>query len=315
MAIAQPVFFRPANATSILQAIAAIGIMACGMVFTVLVGGMDLSVGSMAGLSASIAYTVAQPYDFSNYGFLLGCLASLLLCLIVGYFNGLVVTGFGVPAFVVTLAMNYILYGAIPFITNGMYIINPKQGLIHQIGNMVVLQIPFGGGEVLRITMPIFILIVVVAITAFVLIKTTYGRQLYAIGGNRNVANLAGINSNLKIKFAFMISSVTAGLGGVIIGSMNGQAGHLTARGYEGNVLMAMVVGGINLAGGEGGVSGAIYGALLVGIINNVMLMLSVSADTQQFVRGAIILAAMTLNMYTKRGSAGIRGAKKAKGN
>ena len=308
MAIAQPVFFRPANATSVLQAIAAIGIMVSGMLLTVLVGGMDLSVGSMAGLSASTVFVVARIYDFSNSGFLLGCAVALALCLVVGYINGFVVTKFGVPAFVVTLAMRYILYGSIPFLTSGNYIINPKQGMIHQIGNMLVFQINFGGGETLRVTMPIVILIVVVAVIAFVLGITTFGRQLYAIGGNKNVANLAGISSNRKIRYAFMISSVTAGLGGVMLASMNGQAGQPTGLGYEGNVLMAMVVGGINLAGGEGGISGAVFGALLVGIINNVMLMLSVSSDIQQFVRGAIILAAMTLNMYTKRGSAGIIG-------
>ena len=302
MAIFQPVFFRPNNASNILQAIAAIGIMVCGMLFTVLVGGLDLSVASMAGLAASLSFKIAEQSSYTNAGFLAGCAFAFLFCLVVGFLNGFLVTRFGLPAFVVTLAMKYVLFGCIPFITDGYLIINPKSGLIHQIGNLVVLRIPIGA-DTLRVPMPIIILIVVVAISAFVLGKTTYGRKLYAIGGNKNVANLVGINSNMNIIATFMISSFLAGLGGIMLASMNGQGGLQTALGYEGNVLMAMVVGGINLAGGEGGVPGAIFGALLVGIINNVMMLLGVSSDIQTFVRGAIILGAMTLNMYARRGT------------
>ena len=304
MAIFQPVFFRPNNASNILQAIATIGIMVCGMLFTVLVGGLDLSVASMAGLSASITFKVAEQSGYTNGGFLSGCVIALLLCLVVGIINGSLVTQFGLPAFVVTLAMKYVLFGCIPFVTDGYLIINPKNGLIHQLGNLVVFRIPIGS-DILRVPMPIIILILVVAITAFVLGKTTYGRKLYAIGGNKNVANLVGINSNMNIVAAFMISSFLSGIGGIMLASMNGQGGLQTALGYEGNVLMAMVVGGINLAGGEGGVPGAIFGALLVGIINNMMMLLGVSSDIQTFVRGIIILAAMTLNMYARRGTAG----------
>jgi len=305
MAISQPVFFHPNNATNILQAIAVIGIMSCGMLFTVLVGGMDLSVGSMAGLAASVTFKIAELNGFSDNSFILGFLLALLLCLLVGYLNGFFVTSFGLPAFVVTLAMRYVLYGIIPQVTNGYLIINPKSRFIHQLGNHVVLTIPLKEG-MFRVPMPVILLIIVVAIAAFILVKTTYGRKLYAIGGNRRAANLVGIHSSANIRGAFMISSVIAGFGGGLLASMNGQAGLQTALGYEGSVLMAMVVGGINLAGGEGGVPGAVFGALLVGIINNVLLLLSVSSDTQKFIQGIIILGAMTLNMYARRGTAGM---------
>ena len=313
MAIFQPVFFRPTNAANILLAIAPIGIMVCGMLFTVLVGGLDLSVGSMAGLSASIAFKIAELNGFTDVSFLLGCAVALGVCLVAGFLNGFFVTQFGVPAFVVTLAMRYVLFGSIPFVTDGFLIINPKSGIVHQFGNKVVLNISLGSDSFLRVPMPVIMLIVIVVAAAFVLGKTTYGRKLYAIGGNKNVANLVGINTNANVRGAFMISSVMAGFGGVMLASMNGQGGLQTAMGYEGNVLMAMVVGGINLAGGEGGIPGAIFGALLVGIINNVMLLLSVSSDTQTFVRGAIILGAMTLNMYARRGSAGTHAIKQTK--
>ena len=314
MAIFQPVFFSANNAKSILLAIAVNGVMVCGMLFTVLVGGMDLSVGSMAGISASIAFVIAEASGFTSPGFLSGCAAAVALCLVVGCLNGFFVTRFALPAFVVTLAMKYIVYGFIYLVTRGFYVLPPARGLSFQVGNQIVFEIPLGGGDMLSIPMPVIILIIVVAICAVVLTKTTYGRKLYAIGGNKNVANLVGIKSNMNIMGAFMISSVLAGVGGIMLASMNGQAGQTTALNYEGNVLMAMVVGGVNLAGGEGGVSGAVFGALLVGIINNMMLLLSVPADIQQFVRGAIILAAMTLNMYARRGTAGALNIKIKKG-
>ena len=310
MAIFEPVFFRANNAKNILLAIAVNGIMVSGMLFTVLVGGMDLSVGSMAGISAAIAFRTAEAAGFTTNGFLTGCVIAFAVCLVAGFLNGFFVTRFALPAFVVTLAMKYLLFGCNFLVTKGFFVLPPAHGVSFDIGNKVVLSIPIGGGDMLNIPMPVVILIIVVAICAFVLGKTTYGRKLYAIGGNKNVANLVGINSDGNIIGTFMISSVLAGLGGVMLASMNGQAGQNTAVGYEGNVLMAMVVGGINLAGGEGGMPGAIFGALLVGIINNVMVLLSVSSDIQKFVQGVIILAAMTLNVYARRGSAGASAVK-----
>ena len=303
MAIFEPVFFRANNAKNILLAISVNGIMVSGMLFTVLVGGMDLSVGSMAGISAAIAFRTAEASGFTTGGFITGCVGALAVCLVAGFINGFFVTRFALPAFVVTLAMKYILFGANFLVTRGFFVLPPAHGISFDIGNKIVLSIPTGGGDELSIPMPVLMLIIVVAVCAFILGKTTYGRKLYAIGGNKNVANLVGINSDRNIIGTFMISSVLAGLGGVMLASMNGQAGQNTAVGYEGNVLMAMVVGGINLAGGEGGMPGAIFGALLVGIINNIMILLSVSSDLQKFVQGIIILAAMTLNMYAKRGS------------
>ena len=304
MAIFEPVFFKANNYKSILLAIAVNGVMVCGMLFTVLVGGMDLSVGSMAGISASIAFRIAEAAEFTSSSFIYGCALAIALCLVAGFLNGFFVTRFAIPAFVVTLAMKYILYGSIYMVTQGFFVLPPAHGLSFQLGNQIVFEIPLGA-EKLSIPMPVIILIVVVAVCAFVLVKTTYGRKLYAIGGNKNVANLVGIKSNRNIIGAFMISSVLSGFAGIMLASMNGQAGQTTAANYEGNVLMAMVVGGINLAGGEGGVAGAVFGALLVGIINNVLLLLSVESTIQTFVRGVIILAAMTLNMYTKRSTAG----------
>ena len=312
MAVFEPVFFKPNNAKNILLAISINGIMVCGMLFTVLVGGMDLSVGCMAGVSAIIALRIAEANGFTTSSFLYGCAIALIACLVTGFLNGFIVTRFSLPAFVVTLAMKYVLLGCNFMVTKGFLVLLPARGLSYQIGNQIVLSIPLGSDN-LNVPMPVIILVVVAAVCAIVLSKTTYGRRLYAIGGNKNVANLVGINSNANIISTYMISSVLAGLGGVVLASMSGQAAQTTAYGYEGNVLMAMVVGGINLAGGEGSMAGAVFGALLVGIINNAMMLLSINTDYQTLVQGIVILAAMTLSMYTKRGSAGLLSVKSKK--
>lgn len=293
MAIFEPKFFTGANLSSILLAIAIYGIMAAGMLFAVLVGGMDLSVGSMAGLSAVITFLVAQKNGYSTAGFIMGILLALVVCVIMGYFHGTLVTAIGIPAFVVTLATKYIMTGVLILITDGKYIQPPASSFAFQIGNAKPLGIP----------MPVIMLFIYIIICSFLLMKTTFGRRLYAIGGNSVASRLVGIRTSANIKTAYIISSVSAGIGGISLASLNMIAGATTAADYEGNVLMAMVVGGINLAGGEGGVPGAIFGALLVGIINNVMNLLGVSSDYQKFVQGVIILGAVILNIYTKQRS------------
>lgn len=298
MAIFEPRFFLGSNILSILLAISIYGIMAAGMLFPVLVGGMDLSVGSMAALGASVTCMVAQADGFSNASFFRGFAFAMVICLAVGYLHGSLVTHIGLPAFVVTLATKYILTGTVQLVTGGQFVYLDKNvdTLINQVGNAKLFGVP----------MPVVILFVYILICSFVLMKTTFGRRLYAIGGNRVASRLVGMRTNGHIKIAYMISSVSAGIGGVVLSSLNMIGGQTTASGYEGNVLMAMVVGGINLAGGEGGVPGAIFGALLVGIINNMMNLLGVTSDFQKFVQGVIILAAVILNMYTKRRSQGL---------
>lgn len=297
MAIFEQNFFKPANASNILLAISLYGIMACGMLFVVLVGGMDLSVGSMAALSASILAMTAQHNGYTVSGFFLGVLIAIAACIAVGIIHGILVTYFSIPAFVVTLATKYLIYGLVLLVTNGRYVNIIDKGIMYQLGNARL----FG-----TIPMPVVIFIVYAVVCAFILGKTVFGRRLYATGGNPVASKLVGIKTRTTTLIAYIVCSVSAGIGGMILASQNMMAGPTTAGGYEGNVLTAMVVGGLNLAGGEGGVSGAIFGALLVGIINNMLILLGVKSDYTMFVQGVIIIAAVSLNMYTSRRSQGL---------
>ncbi len=292
MFIFQRQFFQPSNWTSILRSISINGIMACGMFFVVLVGGLDLSVASMAALSATIVTLSVVNSDYAPGSFLRGFAIAMAVCVAVGLIHSFLVTRFNMPSFVVTLASKYALYGVTMLVSKASYIyVLDDTHFLYTMGNSKLLSIPT----------PVIIFLVIAVVCGLILNFTTFGRRLFAVGGNPTASELIGIKSKKNTRIAFVICSVAAGIGGIILASMNTVAGTGTASGYEGNVLMAMIVGGINLAGGEGGIVDAVYGALLVGIINNVQILVGIPSDYQDFVRGAIILAALALNVYTYR--------------
>jgi ribose/xylose/arabinose/galactoside ABC-type transport system permease subunit len=297
MAIFEQSFFKPSNFSNILLAISLYGIMACGMLFVVLVGGMDLSVGSVAALAASLMSMNAQASGYTTAGFFMGVLIAIAACVAIGIIHGFLVTYFSIPAFVVTLATKYLIYGFVLLVTGGRYVQIIGKGIIQQLGNGRLFGV---------VPMPVVIFLVYAVVCTFILSKTVFGRRLYATGGNPVASRLVGIKTNGTIFGSYIICSISAGIGGMILASQNMIAGPTTASGYEGNVLTAMVVGGLNLAGGEGGISGAIFGALLVGIITNMLNLLGVKSDYTMFVQGIIIIAAVSLNMYTSRRSQGL---------
>jgi len=301
MLIFQQRFFRISNVYSILLSIAIYGTMACGMLFVILVGGIDLCQGSTAAMAAVILIKSANIYGQTTTTFIIGGLVALAACALLGLFHGIECAYFKVPAFVLTLATQYTIYGLMNVLTDGVYIQALPTGVLYYIG----------GGRPLGIPMPIIIFAVCAIVLTIVLSRTKFGRRIYAVGGNPEAASLVGVKSKKHIVISYVLSSVFAGLGGMLLCCMNLQASYTTAAGYEGNVLTAMVVGGVNLAGGEGSIAGAIFGALLVGIINNIMILLDIPADYQLFVQGVIIVGAVTLNMYTYRRSLGLTGVDK----
>ena len=307
MAIFEPKFFTGGNWSSILLAIALYGIMACGMLFVILIGCMDLSVGSMAACAgAYLAFNWVNG-GYTPQAFLTGLLLGLIAGVIVGLLHGVLVAFLNLPAFVVTLATQYLIYGYVVWYTKGAFIyptrLNTGGDIFYFIGNQ----------RFLGLAMPVWIFIIVVIITAFILSKTTYGRRLYAVGGSNRAAELVGINTKRHTIIAFIICSLCSSLAGMVLVSMNMVSGCTTAQGYQGDVLMAMMVGGINLAGGEGDISGAVFGALFVGIINNMIILLGIPSDYKDTIQGVIIIAAVAINVYQSRKAAGIISPAKAR--
>jgi ribose/xylose/arabinose/galactoside ABC-type transport system permease subunit len=296
MIILEPRFFRISNIYSILLAIAIYGILACGMLFVILIGGIDLSIGSAAAMAGCVMTKTYIDSGYTIQGLIGGFLLAMFLCFLLGLFHGLEIVYFRMPAFVMTLATKYAIYGAMQVYTEGKYINPHVKGLYYYIGN----------GRPLGIPMPVVIMIVCVVICGIILGCTAYGRKCYAVGGNPAAAELVGIRSKKYTIIAYVVCSMLAGFGGIVLASLNMSVNQATANGYEGTVLMAMVIGGINIFGGEGGIPGAIYGALFVGIIDNMLILTGVPSEFQKFVQGVIIIAAIAVNMHTYRRSLGL---------
>ena len=298
MAIFAPKFFLPTNFKSILISVSLYGVMACGMLVVILVGGIDLCVGSTAAMSACFCMKLLVDGGNTTGAMFRGIGAGLGMALLLGLVHGILIAYLRLPAFVVTFATQYAIYGAMLLFTDTFIYTKRTDDAFYKIAN----------GNILGLPMTVIWFLVAVAFTTILLSCTKFGRRCYLVGGNKEAAELLGIKPRWYSMMSYLICSLTAGFTGIILASLNMQAFSSTARGYEGKVLMAMVVGGIALMGGEGGVPGAVFGAIFVGIINNALILLDVSTDYQNFVQGVVIIAAVALNVYTQRKTTGVAG-------
>jgi len=289
-------FLTAANFKSIFLAISIYGIMVCGTIYTILLGGIDLSVGGVAAMSGAATVLIVNSGS-TNGVVIAGILAGLAVGVLAGLSHGLLLANFQVPAFLVTLASQSIVYGIAQLITDNQLI----SCLWSDIFNFL------GGGRLLGISFSIYIL-VLCGISSYLLLNfTTFGRSVYIVGGNRIAAELSGISSKKIIILAYTISGFTAALAGIVLASMNQQAFSRAAQGYENDVLTAIVVGGTSLMGGEGSLQGAMYGALLVSIINNGLRLLGVPPTYHSVVKGLVIIIAVSLDCYSRYINSGLK--------
>lgn len=297
MAIVQPRFFSANNMLSILLAIAFYGVIAAGMLFVVLIGGIDLAVGSEAALGGMVLTMYVLNNGLDAKSFLIGFMLAILVAILIGLVHGFFDAYLNMPSFVVTLATQYAIYGLVQQVSNFKYqpVLYPE-GLYYLLGN----------GKLFGVPSPVVWFVVIALIVAFVLKKTPFGRRVYAVGGNPLAAELVGVSTKYHKMIAYIICSVTASIAGMLLVSMNMIASYKTAAGYEGPVMMAIVIGAVNLMGGEGTMGGVFFGALLVGIINNVLILVGINTDYKEFVQGVIIIVAVAMNVYASRKSQGL---------
>ena len=281
LSLVSPVFFSTRNLLNILRQISVIGIIAVGMTFVIISGGIDLSVGSIVAIAGVIATSVAHPGDSVPLAFLLGGLAGLAA----GSVNGFIVAKGKVAPFIVTLGMMTILRGLALVYTNGRPVIDLSEGY----GRI-------GGGYVLGVPNPVIILIIILAMGVFTLRFSKYGRHVYAVGGNELAAKVSGINNRAVIFGVYAIVGVLSGVAGVVITSRVMTGSPVVGMGYELDAIAAVVIGGTSLAGGVGSILGSLIGALILGVINNGLDLLNVSSYNQQIVKGAIIIFAVLLD-------------------
>jgi ribose/xylose/arabinose/galactoside ABC-type transport system permease subunit len=298
LTVLQPgVFLTGANFKSILLSISIYGVMVCGTIFTILLGGIDLSVGAVAAASGAVCVKYIVNNGNTGSSALIGVLLGLGFGILVGLLHGIIVARFGVPAFLVTLASQNIVYGIAQLITNNKVIsIMEPEGFIF-----------LGGGRLLGVPFSIYIMLIATIISYIILNRTVYGRHIFAVGGNTQASDLSGIHSNRVKIIAYIASSFTAALAGIVLASMNRQAIAKAAQGYENDVLTAIVLGGVSLMGGEGNIQGAIWGALLVGIISNALRLMGIPSSYHGVVKGIVIIAAVALDAYVRYRNSGLK--------
>jgi ribose transport system permease protein len=280
IAIASPYFLKPNNLFNVLRQISIIGILAVGQSMIIVIGCLDLSAGTVMGLMG----VLAAMFTALGIPFIIVFILVILCGAGIGAFNGLLVTKFGVNAFIVTLGMQYIARSISLLLTNGIPV------------RMTSVLAELGSGYVGPVPVSVIIMLVVVALGVVFTKKTLPGRNIYAVGSNEKAARLSGIRSaNVKM-MAFIIMGCLAGLSGIILTGTLKTAEPTAGLGYELESIAAVIIGGTSLAGGEGSILGAIIGAALMGVLKNGFVLLGVSAYWQMFALGAVIIAAVLID-------------------
>jgi ribose transport system permease protein len=283
MSFANDIFFSFGNFINILTQISIYGVVAYGMTFAIICGEFDLSVSSTFALS-SVAFIY-----FSN---IIGILPSILLVLcmgaLIGLINGLLVSKVGINAFVVTLATMVSIKGIALFWTDGKPIRNNSE-IVYQLGNGKLFGVPY----------IIILFVLVLIISEFVLRKTTFGRNIYATGGNYDVARVAGINVVFYKTIVFVILGSLAALQGTVLALRMGSGSSLFGGDLALSVVAAVVIGGTNLTGGKGSAIKTFLGLLLIGVIFNSLTLLNVSAYYQDIIKGSVLIAVVSFDVLS----------------
>ena len=297
-------FFTTENLIILVGQTAINAIMAVGMTFVILTGGIDLSVGSTVGLAAMVSgLLIDRGLELPMFGivvyFNVPAIIVLVLCLgiLVGAFNGLLVTRFNVAPFIATLGTLYVARGLAQLSNGGATFPN-------LVGNPELGNTGFpilGAGTILGIPIVIWIMILFTALGWFVAGKTPFGRQVYAVGGNERAAELSGIYVQ-RIKMAvYMICGMCAAMTGLITASQLVAAHPATGESYELNAIAAVVLGGTSLAGGRGTIWGTLIGALVIGVLTNGLVLLGVQEFWKKVITGLVIILAVVLDQLQAR--------------
>lgn len=276
-----PVFLRWANILNVIRQSSIYGIMAIGMTFVILTGGIDLSVGSILAFSGAVAAGLLK----ANAPLGLVIVASLAVGSVLGLANGVIVTVGRITPFVTTLAMMTVARSLTLIFCNGY----PISGFSQRFRFI-------GTGDLLGIPVPIVVFLATVVLAAVVLRETRLGRYTYAIGGNEEAVRLSGIPTGFFKTMVYVFSGLASGLSAVILTSRLNSAETVAGTGYELDVIAAVVIGGTSLNGGRGSVWGTLVGALLISVINNGMVLLGINPYYQGLVKGLILLGAVLLD-------------------
>lgn len=299
-----PNFLSGANVEIMVKHVAINALLGIGMTFVILAGGIDLSVGSIVGVTAMIAGMlinegISLPFsDAVAYPSVwLVIVLSLAAGTFIGAINGIVITRFNVAPFIATLGMMYVARGLALLSNDG----NTYPNLVGrpELGNTGFSEL--GAGEPLGVNWSIWIMVVMAAVAVFVSTRTPFGKRVFAIGGNERVAELSGVKVKQIKTTVYMISGFCAAMVGLIVASQLVAAHPATGQFFELNAIAAVVLGGTSLAGGRGGVIGTVIGAFVIGILADGLIMKGVSSFWQQVIKGLVIVLAVIIDQLQAR--------------
>lgn len=285
--IASPNFLTVKNFMSVARQASMSGVASVGILFVLLLGGIDMSIGS----SVSLVCVLCSMF-MVNYGIhpLFAAIMSILVATLVGTVNGFFVSTLGIPAFISSLAFMRILSGIAYLISGGM----PIYGFSEKFRWL-------GQGYVGIIPVPVIIMAVCFIIGSFILNKTTFGRYIYAVGGNEEAAKLSGIQTG-AVKYAvYALSGTFAGLAGLIMLARLGSGQASSGDGFEFEVITAAVLGGTSISGGSGKVSGVIVGVLFMTFLNNGLVLMDVNSYVQKVIIGVVLVVAVSFDFMARR--------------
>jgi ribose/xylose/arabinose/galactoside ABC-type transport system permease subunit len=306
LTLATPHFLTESNISNVLRRTSVIAILAIGQTFVILSAGIDLSVGSTAALAASTsAVMMTQPIKIGEFtlgpvDFLPGMFIALGVGALAGMVNGLIITKGRIPDFIATLGALATFQGLALLVTGGLPIptFSTDPAARSQLPPELI---ELGSGRVLGLPTPAVVTLIVLILAFIVLRYTALGRAIYAVGGNREAARVSGINVDRTKIAVYMISGLLAGLAGFVLAGRLNSANALMGQGQELNSIAAVVIGGTNLFGGEGGVFGSIIGALITGVLNNGLNLLNVSSFWQQVIQGLVVIAVVIFDQWRRR--------------
>jgi ribose transport system permease protein len=282
-AVRSPFFLAFGNFRNILLSVAVLGILAVPSTLLLVSANVDLSVASTAALCGMIVAIVGN-----EYGFVLGVLACLAVGLVLGAFNGILVSWIGINAIITTLGTLSIYRGAAKLLSNGQTIrVDGFSGL--------------GSGATLGIPNAVLLLIAVALVFTFLMRYTVYGRSIYALGSNEQAARLSGIRIRLNLFVAFLMTGFCGAIAGMILTSQLRAAAPIAGLGLELSVVAAVLLGGASLTGGRGTILGTLLGVLILGTLNNGLTILNISSFWQEIARGAVLILAVGLDQVRIR--------------
>lgn len=274
-------FFTISTFLTILRQVSITGIISIGMAYVILTGGIDLSVGSIAGVSA----VTAALFMLNGIPIFATCIITLVIALIYGIVSGLLISKLKMPPLIATLGMMTALRGIAFIITDGL----PVFGFNKTYSN-------FAKGTFLGIPYMVLLLLVVFLVAKFILDKTTFGRYVYGIGGNAEATRLSGINTDKITVMVYSLNGFLAGVAGLVLLSRTNSGQPSAGTNYEMDAITAVVLGGVSLNGGEGKLSLVMVGVLIMGILSTGMLMCNINDYVQQLVKGLVLLGAVAFS-------------------